>query len=93
MKNIELGVFMEVSELVGLAAGFFTTMSLFPQVIKSYRSKSTKDLSWGWLAAFTLGVLLWLAYGLMIDSTPVTIANIATTSLLSVLIFLKLKHG
>jgi len=84
---------MESSEIVGLAAGFFATLSFLPQVIKSYKSKSTKDLSWGWLAAFTLGVLLWLTYGLMINSTPVILANIATISLLFVLIFLKLKHG
>jgi len=84
---------METSEMVGLAAAFFATISFLPQVIKSYQSKSTKDLSWGWLASFSLGVLLWLIYGLMINSTPVILANIATMSLLLVLIWLKLKHG
>ena len=84
---------MEQYELIGFAAGLFTTMSFLPQVLKSCKSKSTKDISWGYLAMFFIGVSLWLAYGLMANSISVIAANMATMVLLLALIFLKTKYG
>ncbi len=73
-------------ETLGYIAGALTTLSLVPQVIQVYRTRSTKDVSLGMFALFSLGVLSWLLYGLWIDSTPVIWANAITLALaLSVL--------
>lgn len=74
----------------GSFAGFLTTVSFFPQVYKVLHSKSAKDLSWGWLSMMSLGVFLWILYGLHLKSVPIVLANIVTLLALFVLIFAKI---
>jgi MtN3 and saliva related transmembrane protein len=82
----------EVIDWIGLAAGSCTTLSFLPQLITVYRRKSAKDLSYSWLAVFTAGIVLWLAYGLLLLSVPVILANAVTLSLLVILIALKVRY-
>lgn len=74
---------MEHYDLLGGIAGTLTTLSFVPQVIKTWRSRSASDISFGMFLLFSLGVLLWLIYGLEIRSTPVVLAN-GVTLILSV---------
>ncbi len=74
-------------------AGTLTTISLLPQVIKIWRSKSTKDISLGMFSIFCVGILLWIFYGAFINSLPVVITNILTLILACVIIVLKIKYG
>ncbi|MDR0306045.1 MAG: SemiSWEET transporter [Chitinispirillales bacterium] len=78
-------------ELVGSIAGILTTVSLLPQVIKTYRSKSAKDLSLGMFLLFTLGVLMWLVYGIGIQKTPIIAANGVTLVLAGMLLAAKFR--
>lgn len=79
---------MEFLTFIGLAAGFCTTVAFLPQVVKTWRSKSAKDLSFGMYSIFCTGVLLWLIYGLMISDLPIILANAVTLLLaLSILMF------
>lgn len=80
---------MDTPTLLGYLAGSFTTISLVPQVIKIWNSKSAKDISLGMFLIFSVGITLWIIYGLAIQSMPVIIAN--TISLLLGLIILCLK--
>ncbi|MGH7233282.1 MAG: SemiSWEET family transporter [Nitrospiraceae bacterium] len=61
--------------------------------MKTWKSKSAKDLSLGMLASFATGVLLWLIYGVFIDSPPIIIANAVTLLLACANLALKLKYG
>jgi len=79
-------------QAVGLAAGLFTTASLLPQVIKSVRTKSTKDISLGMFALISIGNLLWFVYGLLRRDIPVIAANLVTFSLAVTVILLKLRQ-
>jgi len=79
-------------DLIGMAAGSFTTLSFVPQVWKTYRRKSAGDFSWGYLLAFTTGLALWLWYGLLIYSMPVIVANAVALFLLAALVGLKVKY-
>ena len=63
---------------LGLLAATLTTLAFLPQVIKTWRSKSAKDLSLGTFSMFCTGVLLWLIYGLLIDDLPIILANAVT---------------
>ncbi len=77
--------------IIGLVAGTFTTLAFLPQVVKAWRSKSTRDISF---AAFTIqltGNLLWLGYGVEINSLPVMLANGLTAVLVFLMLALKLK--
>ena len=72
---------------LGYIAGFFTTIAFLPQVIKVWRTKSTKDISIWMFLIFTTGVLLWLIYGLLIINYSLIIANTITLILsISILI-------
>ena len=84
---------MDGAMILGLAAGTLTTAAFVPQLLKAWRSKSTGDLSWGMLVTFSTGVLLWLIYGVWIDSLPVILANAVTLLLQAGIVSLKIKHG
>ena len=81
---------MNLLDLLGIIAGALTTAAFLPQVIKTWKSKSAKDLSLGMFLMFVLGVILWLIYGILIDSLPVMLANSATLLLSSALLYFKL---
>ena len=63
-------------ELLGYMAGTVTTLSLLPQLVRSLRTRSTRDISWGWLGAMITGLLLWLAYGCSIVNIPMILFNL-----------------
>ncbi len=81
---------MNLMTLIGLAAGFCTTAAFLPQVIKTWKSKSAKDLSLGMYSIFCTGVLLWLIYGIMISDLPIILANAITLILAVSILFFKL---
>jgi len=82
---------MNIVQLLGLAAGMLTTIAFLPQVIKTWRSRSAKDLSLGMFSLFCLGVAMWLAYGILVQDLPVIAANMLTLMLASTLLFFKLR--
>jgi len=82
---------MDAIQFVGLAAGMLTTIAFLPQVIKTWKSRSAKDLSLGMFSMFCVGVALWLAYGLLVWDIPVIAANLLTLMLASTLLFFKLR--
>tara|TARA_R110000822_G_scaffold1069_8_gene4802 strand:+ start:994 stop:1248 length:255 start_codon:yes stop_codon:yes gene_type:complete len=83
---------MENIEIMGLVAAVLTTYSIVPQVHKTWRNKSTKDISLTMYMAMFLGVVLWLIYGIYHESVPMILANFITSVLLFVMIVLKLKY-
>jgi MtN3 and saliva related transmembrane protein len=84
---------MDRITILGLAAGTLTTIAFLPQLIKTWKTKSASDVSFGMVATFTTGVFLWLLYGLFIDSLPVILANAVTLLLAGIILILKVKYG
>ena len=64
--------------LLGFLAGTLTTFAFLPQVIKTWKTKSSGDLSVGTMSMICLGVLLWLIYGLLVGDVPIIAANAVT---------------
>ncbi len=64
--------------LLGFVAGTLTTLAFLPQVVKTWRTKSSNDLSISTLGMISSGVLLWLVYGLFIGDLPIIAANSVT---------------
>jgi MtN3 and saliva related transmembrane protein len=84
---------MNIVTGLGLLAGTLTTVAFLPQVLHTWKTKSTRDLSLPMLASFTTGVLCWFVYGICIDSLPITLANGITLLLAGANLGLKLKYG
>ena len=78
---------------IGLAAAFCTTVAFLPQVIKIWKTRSTKDISLGMFSIFSAGIFLWLIYGLMLGDMPLIAANGVTLVLTLVILGFKLRHG
>ena len=84
---------MDKITLLGLAAGFLTTIAFIPQVAKIWKSKSAKDVSLPTFIAFTIGVALWLAFGILKQEISITIWNGVTLVLASAILGMKIKFG
>ena len=79
---------MDTITIIGLIAAAFTTISLFTQLIKVWKTKSTKDISTGMFSLFCCGVFLWFIYGVYVNDLPIMIANsLAFIQALIILIF------
>ncbi len=78
--------------LLGLFAGFLTTVSFLPQVVKTWRSRSARDISLGMFLILVSGVALWLIYGLLIKDLAVILTNAFTLVMSGSILFFKLKY-
>lgn len=77
-------------EFIGLAAGSLTTLAFLPQVIRVFKTRSVKDISLSMYLIFCTGVCLWLAYGFLINSYSLIIANGMTLILSGIVLVMKL---
>lgn len=80
---------MTPTDLLGYCAAALTTLSFLPQALLTLRTRDVAGISLGMYGAFTLGVALWLAYGLMLGQWPIVVANALTLLLASVILVMK----
>lgn len=80
-------------EWAGYTAAAMTTLAFVPQAWQTIRTKDTRSISLGMYVVFTLGIALWLVYGIALGSMPMIIANIVTFGLSATILGLKLKYG
>lgn len=83
---------MNLIETIGLIAGALTTGAFVPQVYKTYRNRSTADISLTMYLVLLTGIALWLVYGAYIKSLPILMTNSITGFLSLVILGLKLKY-
>ncbi len=79
-------------DALGFAAGILTTIAFVPQAWHSWKTRDLSGISLRMYGLFTLGVLLWLIYGIAVGSWPVTIANAVTLVLAGFVLGLKVTH-
>lgn len=79
--------------IIGLVAGACTTISFLPQVIKTIKTKETKDISLPMYILLATGIFLWIIYGILIGSLPVLLANAISFVLATIILVLKIKYG
>jgi len=80
-------------EIIGYCAAFLTTIAFLPQAIQSWRTRDLSGISVGMYSLFTIGVGLWLIYGLIIEKWPLIVANALTFTLALSILVLKLRAG
>ncbi len=83
---------MEQIDILGYIAGVLVVISLLPQTIKSWKTKSTKDLSLWRYVIYIAGLILWIVYALLIDNGPVAIMNGIGLILATLILYLKIKY-
>lgn len=79
-------------EWIGVAAGTLLMISFVPQVLHTWRTKSTRDVSLWMLLAFNAGVTLWLVYGILLRKPSIIYANGVTLLLSLALLGMKLRY-
>ncbi len=84
---------MSSAEILGLVGGFFTTFAVVPQIMRVYKLKSAREISILYNTMMLLGILIWLAYGIILDLVPIVIWNIIGAVLVLLLLLFKLKYG
>ena len=82
---------MSTTIMVGYFAGFLTTLSFLPQVVKTWKSKSASDLSLGMFSVFSVGVLCWLSYVVLLQEPPIIFWNTITLVLVLSILVMKLR--
>jgi MtN3 and saliva related transmembrane protein len=80
-------------DFVGASGAVLTTLCWLPQVLKVIREKETRALSLSATVAFSVGVVLWLVYGLAIGDWPLIGSNAATLALMAPILAMKLRYG
>jgi MtN3 and saliva related transmembrane protein len=80
-------------EIIGYCAAFLTTIAFLPQAIHSWRTRNLSGVSLGMYSFFTVGIGLWLIYGLLIENWPLILSNAITFALALSILLLKLRHS
>ena len=83
---------MDLITELGLVAGLLTTLAYFPQVLKTWRSRSAAGMSWSMLIILCVGITLWLVYGLSVHDTPVILANLFTLLFAAAILGMKIRY-
>jgi len=83
---------MNTTELIGYFSAFLTTLAFVPQAHHSWKTRDLSGISLPMYGLFSLGVLGWLIYGVLISSWPLIVANSITLLLACAVLCLKIKH-
>lgn len=81
------------ADIVGSLAAILTTVSFFPQAWHTFKTKDVSGVSLGMYSVFTVGVALWLVYGLLLRAWPIVVANVITLGLAVAILGMKVVFG
>lgn len=83
---------MELAKIVGYTASAVTVFTFLPQVIKTWKERSAKNVS---LMMFVIAIaneVLWIWYGVLVNDLIIILTNIVMMCMASVMIYLKLRY-
>ena len=83
---------MDSTTILGYTASAITVFTFLPQVIKTWKEKSAKNVS---LMMFVIAIsneVLWVAYGVMRDDMVIILTNIVMMCMASIMIYLKFRY-
>jgi MtN3 and saliva related transmembrane protein len=80
-------------DTIGMAGAVLTTVCWLPQAIHVVRSRDTAALSLTGTIAFTIGIALWLVYGLALMDWPLITSDAVTLALMTVIVAMKVRYG
>ena len=80
------------TDVFGYLGAFFLTISLLPQLYKTYQEKKMEDISKGFLGIQVLTCICFLTYGILLEELPLIIANVIVFSQTLILIYFKIIY-
>jgi MtN3 and saliva related transmembrane protein len=83
---------MSFTEILGYTAGAVTAFTFLPQVIKTWQSKSAKDVSLSMFLIAFANEIMWLAYGILLNNWVIISTNAAILFMSGIMIWLKFKY-
>lgn len=86
-------IFSAYEQLIGALAATCTTVAFIPQAWLTWKTRRADGVSLGMYSIFTLGVALWLLYGILIGAWPIIVANICTLALALFILVMKIRFG
>lgn len=84
---------MALAEPLGFIAGALVTFSILPQLVRVFKLRSAREISLLFTTMLLLGLVIWLAYGILLGLAPVITWNAIGAALVSLLLYAKLKYG
>jgi MtN3 and saliva related transmembrane protein len=88
-----LPVSSDLVQAIGSLAGACTTIAYLPQVHQALKTRSVKDVSLGMYALMSLGIGLWIVYGILIESWPIIVANAIAVALTATIMVLHVRYA
>ncbi|MFP4465695.1 MAG: SemiSWEET family sugar transporter [Candidatus Goldiibacteriota bacterium] len=79
-------------KIIGLAAGFLTSVGFIPQIIKGFKTKSMKDVALWQYIITGAGMTLWLTYGIFLKDIPIIFANTFSLMCVSTILILRVRY-
>jgi MtN3 and saliva related transmembrane protein len=83
---------MNFINLLGCSAACLTTIAFLPQMLRTWKTRSAKDVSLSMLITFLSGIFLWFLYGILRQDIIIVIANLVTLILNFAILGMKLKY-
>lgn len=83
---------MDYIKILGLAAGSITSITFLPQLVQIWRTKSAKDVSLYMLSLLTIGVSMWLAYGILVDDVAIIYTNSMVLAMSLMMLYFKFRY-
>lgn len=78
--------------LIGISAGFLTTLSFFPQIVKAYSTRKIKDVSRYLMFLFSAGSILWIIYGILHKDLVIVGANVTAATFNLILLYFSFAY-
>ena len=79
-------------EILGYSAGFITSLTFLPQVVKTWKEKSAKDISLLMFVIAAINEVMWIVYGVLLDNWVIISTNAVVLSMSLIMIFLKFRY-
>lgn len=83
---------MDSTTILGYTASAVTVFTFLPQVIKTWKEKSAKNVSLNMFLIAVANEILWVAYGVLLNNMVIIITNVLMMCMASIMIYLKFRY-
>jgi MtN3 and saliva related transmembrane protein len=84
---------MTGTDILGYAAGAITSLTFLPQVLKTWKEKSAKDVSLMMFIIAAINEVMWIIYGALLDNWVIILTNAIVLTMSLIMIMLKLRYN
>jgi MtN3 and saliva related transmembrane protein len=83
---------MNYIDVLGYAAGAITSLTFLPQVIKTWKEKSARDISLMMFVIAAVNETMWIVYGVLLNNWVIILTNAIVLSMSLIMLYFKLSY-